>query len=138
MLRKEEEYILILGTIEEVAKELYNPDEKEFKNKFKDCDFATVDMDLLNKYEDDLETIYLISTGWYGIKKIDPGFENSYLDNIDLFADYYGGGCGVYKFIGDWQDDKDIIKTIEGIIVEVLSYQEVIDKNTILICELNK
>lgn len=135
MLRKEGKFIL--GTIDEVAKELYKADEKNFADRFFDCDFAVAnDFDLDLEY-DDLETICIDSTGWYGIKKIDTGFDDRHENDVDLFADYYGGGCGTYKLIGDW-DDKDLITDIiKEMIIIVLSHQEsYITEDTILICEL--
>lgn len=135
MLRKENKYML--GTINEVAKELYRADEKIFADRFIDCDFAVVekeDFDLENDY---LKTIYINSTGWYGIKKIDPGFDSRHCNSADLFADYYGGGCGTYELIGNWEFEDNIVRTIMEMIINVLSYQEGnITKDDIIICEL--
>ena len=139
MLRKENKYML--GTIAEVAKELYKSNEKKFADRFVECDFAIADGhvdvgDDLDFEHDDLETIYINSTGWYGIKKLDTGFDNS-LDNVDLFADYYGGGCGTYKLIGDWDNKDKIISTIREMIIVVFSYQEGnIIGDDIIICEI--
>lgn len=135
MLRKEGKYIL--GTIDEVAKELYKANEKNFADRFIECDFAVANDFDLDLEKDDLETICIDSTGWYGIKKIDTGFDDRHENDVDLFADYYGGGCGTYKLIGDW-DDKDLITDIiKEMIIIVLSHQEsYITEDTILICEL--
>lgn len=135
MLRKEGKFIL--GTIDEVAKELYKANEKNFADRFIECDFAVANDFDLDLEKDDLETICIDSTGWYGIKKIDTGFDDRHENDVDLFADYYGGGCGTYKLIGDW-DDKDLITDIiKEMIIIVLSHQEsYITEDTILICEL--
>ena len=135
MLRKEGKYIL--GTIDEVAKELYKANEKNFADRFIECDFAVANDFDLDLEKDDLETICIDSTGWYGIKKIDTGFDDRHENDVDLFADYYGGGCGTYRLIGDW-DDKDLITDIiKEMIIIVLSHQEsYITEDTILICEL--
>lgn len=132
MLRKEGRYIL--GTIKEVARELYNPNIKDFTERFIDCDFALVydgDFDLFN---DNLESICYNAEGWYGIKRIDTGFDN--VDNVDLFADYYGGGCGTYRLMGDWISNTEIVRRITEMIIKVLSYQEGnITEDHIIICD---
>lgn len=135
MLRKEGKFIL--GTIDEVAKELYKADEKNFADRFFDCDFAVANDFDLDLEHDDLETICIDSTGWYGIKKIDPGFDSRSYDHVDLFSDYYGGGCGTYELIGNWEFKDNIIRTIMEMIINVLSYQEGnITKDDVIICEL--
>ena len=139
MLRKENKYML--GTISEVAKELYKANKKIFADRFIECDFAVIEKEDFDLENDDLKTIYINSTGWYGIKKIDPGFDSrpyNHVDNhVDLFADYYGGGCGTYELIGNWEFESNIIRTIMEMIINVLSYQEGnITKNDVIICEL--
>lgn len=135
MLRKEGKFML--GTINEVAKELYKADEKNFSDRFVECDFAVAEKEDFDLENDDLDFIFENATGYYGIKKIDPGFDNVNYDHVDLFADYYGGGCGTYRLIGDWNDTDLIIDTIKEMIIVVLSYQEgYITEDTILICEL--
>ena len=134
MLRKENKYML--GTIAEVAKELYHKNEKNFEDRFIECDFAVVEKEDFDLDNDDLEIIHINSTGWYGIKKLDTGFDNEY-GGVDLFADYYGGGCGTYKLIGDWLPDEDILMYINKMIIGVLSCQEgTVTGDTVLICEL--
>lgn len=136
-MRKESKYIL--GTIAEVANELYKIDEKKFTDRFVECDFALANDFALDLEKDDLETIYIDSTGWYGIKKIDPGFDSRHDDNVDLFADYYGGGCGTYELIGDWEWADNIVKTIKEMIINVLSYQEgTITENDVIICGVKR
>ena len=94
----------------------------------------TKDFDFL---KESLDVIYENSIGFYGIKKIDTGFDNDSNDNVDLFADYYGGGCGTYVLLGDWDSKDYIVKNIIGMILDVLSYQEgTIYSNDIIICEL--
>ena len=134
MLRKENKYML--GTIAEVAKELYHKNEKNFEDRFIECDFAVVEKEDFDLDNDDLEIIHINSTGWYGIKKLDTGFDNEY-GGVSLFADYYGGGCGTYKLIGDWLPDEDILMYINKMIIGVLSCQEgTVTGDTVLICEL--
>lgn len=142
MLRKENKYML--GTIAECAKELYKSDEKRFENRFVNCDFAIADGhvdsgDDLDFEHDDLETIFENSSGWYGIKKLDTGFDSSHDNDVDLFADYYGGGCGTYRLVGDWDDKDEIVNTIKKMIIMVMSYNEgIITENDIIVCEIKK
>lgn len=132
---KEGKYLL--GTISEIANELYNSEEKIFKNRFRECDFALVDTKDFDFLKESLDVIYENSIGFYGIKMIDTGFDNDSNDNVDLFADYYGGGCGTYVLLGDWDSKDYIVKNIIGMILDVLSYQEgTIYSNDIIICEL--
>lgn len=133
MVIKQDKYML--GTIKEIAKELYDLNKKDFV----DCDFTLIDdqdIDLNNK-DIDLYEVDHNSTGWYGIKKINTGFDAKANNDWNLFADYYGGGCGVYRFIFNNDDTSDIISNIEEMIMETLSYQEgTITRNMIIICEV--
>ena len=64
-----------------------------------DCDFTLIDdqdIDLNNK-DIDLYEVDHNFTGWYGIRNIDTEFDAKANNNWNLFADYYGGGCGVYN-----------------------------------------
>lgn len=134
-MRKEDKHML--GTIAEVAKELYKINKKKFADRFLECDFALVEKEDFDLENDDLDTIFINSTGWYGIKKLNTGFDSDLYDNVDLFADYYGGGCGTYRLIGDWDNEDDIVNTIKEMIVTVLSFQEGdITKDDIIICEI--
>lgn len=135
MLRKDGKYML--GTIREISTVLYNPEEKIFKDRFRECDFALVETEDFNLLKEPLDVIYENSIGFYGIKKINPGFDNDNYGNVDLFADYYGGGCGTYKLIGDWKEDWQIGSDIKKMIIEVLSNQEgYINSDDVIICEL--
>ena len=104
-----------------------------------DCDFTLIDdqdIDLNNK-DIDLYEVDHNFTGWYGIRNIDTEFDAKANNDWNLFADYYGGGCGVYRFIFNNDDTSDIISNIEEMIMETLSYQEgTITRNMIIICEV--
>ena len=65
-------------------------------------------------------------SSWYGIKNINTGFNSSC---IELFADYYGGGCGVYNRIDEEMDREERVDIIEKMILLVMK-QEVCDENT--------
>lgn len=95
-----------------------------------DYDFAIVeDVDK----ENTLEEIALSAEGWYGLKKLNAGF-----DNVDmcLIADYYGGGCmKVTSFSGD-DGTEYISEAIKNLICASLSVEECVNENTLLIMEI--
>ena len=72
-------------------------------------------------------------SSWYGIKNINTGFNSSC---IELFADYYGGGCGVYNRIDEEMDREERVDIIEKMILQVME-QEVCDKDTKLLVQLS-
>lgn len=104
----------ILGTAKEIAELLVGNILNEDKiityssvNNFRDCDFAIVENQIKDK---SLVEIYESSDCFFGIKKIQTGFDSN---DLELFADYYGGGAGVYHSIFNGNMD---IKECEGII----------------------
>lgn len=115
----------ILGTPEEIAaylvKDLIKDKYITSSSKFYDCDFAIVDMTEEEIEELTLEYIYNNSTGWYGIKHIDTGFDSN---DLDLFADYYGGSCGVYNNIYDGMKNDECINVVKDLIISTLSVVE--------------
>ena len=124
---------LILGTAREIAE--YITDESfRFswhdypRGNLKPYDFAIAEM------EDGqtLEEIKDSSSGWYGIKQIETGFD---FCGIELFADYYGGRCGYYDYLDYNCNRDDCIKIITRMILSTLYVQEICDENTILIAE---
>ena len=72
-------------------------------------------------------------SSWYGIKNINTGFDSSC---IELFADYYSGGCGVYNRIDEEMDREERVDIIEKMILQVME-QEVCDKDTKLLVQLS-
>ena len=72
-------------------------------------------------------------SSWYGIKNINTGFNSSC---IELFADYYGGGCGVYNRIDEEMGREERVDIIEKMILLVMK-QEVCDENTKLLVQLS-
>lgn len=134
MVIKQDKYML--GTIKEIAKELYDVNKKDFI----DCDFTLIDdqdIDLNNK-DIDLNEICHDSTGLYGIKNIDTGFDIPLDNNLNLFADYYGGGYGTYRFICTDYDIDNIYYNIKKIIVDVLCCEGYVTGDSIIICEINR
>lgn len=94
-------------------------------------DFAVAD-DLYDSNELSLEEINGNSSGWYGIKQIDAGFE---FQGIDLIADYYGGRC---MLCGELEFDysrAECVMVITEMIINVLNIQETCHEDTLLIAE---
>ncbi len=129
-MRKEDKYIL--GTAEEIAKEIikdyYNSGNA---NDFIGCDFAMVD--LANAEGLTLEEIRYNSSGWYGIKHINTGFDSN---DLDLFADYYGGSCGVYDVLYDGLILIDCVAIVKNMIMSTLQVCESCKDDTVLIAEI--
>ena len=119
-MRKEGMYML--GTAseiaEDVAKNIVEGARANYGSmrKFKNFDFAlSGDFDDLSKF-----TCKEIADGsdmWYGMKKLYTGFNNP---ELDLFADYYGGGSGVYGKVDFDSMEEECKKTIEKMILESL------------------
>lgn len=131
-MRREDKYIL--GTAREIA-ECITDESFRFlrydylQGNLKPYDFAIAEM------EDGqtLEEIKDSSSGWYGIKQIETGFD--FFRGIDLFADYYGGYYGHYDYLDYNCNRDDCIKIITKMILDTLCVQESCDENTILIAE---
>ena len=126
----------MLGRIKDIVAEIYHPNED--KTKFDNIDFALCDESDLNFAKNiDLEEVHCNASGWYGIKYIETGFCYDTSLCIDLFADYYGGGCGEYGTL--WIDDsreKNIL-VIKQMIVDTLSCQEgTVTDDMWIICDI--
>lgn len=124
----------ILGTPKEIATYLVRDliKDKYINNssKFYNCDFAIVDMTNKEIEELTLEEIHDNSTGWYGIKHINTGFDSS---DLDLFVDYYGGGCGMYDMIYDGMKKDEYINIVKELIMSTLNVIEGCKEDTLLI-----
>ena len=141
-MREDGKYIL--GTVEEIAKYIT---EQSFgfddngntvnarQGKFKDFDFAIAEVTPVCGIKEPLSEVYANSSGWSGIKQITTGFDNDY--SIDLFGDYCGGGCGVYKNTSEDFGQQSMVETILEMIIEIIETAgEYISKNTLLIVEV--
>lgn len=127
----------MLGTINEIAEEISknilknNVVTRESILKFRNCNFALPDDDM--KLADErLEIIMDSNMGTYGIKKIATGFDN---DDLDLFADYYGGGSGCHNCVGVGDDMDSVISIVQDLIVKTLGVRELCDYYDIIIAE---
>lgn len=130
MRREDEKYIL--GTAEEIAKEIVkNYCDSYNIEDFLECDFAIVD--LIDPEDFTLEEIRYNSSGWYGIKRINTGFDSN---DLDLFADYYGGSCGVYDVLYDGLTLIDCVAIVKNMIMSTLQVCESCKDDTVLIAEI--
>ena len=130
-MRREDKYIL--GTAREIAEYIIDESFRFLRYDYpqgnlKPYDFAIAEM------EDGqtLEEIKLSSSGWYGIKQIETGFD---FQGIDLFTDYYGGACGQHGYLDYDYDRGDCVEIVTEMIINTLSIRESYDENTILSAE---
>ena len=133
-MRRENEYLL--GTVREIAE--YIVDESfKFNNPYiingnlTPYDFAVAD-DLCDSNELSLEEIKGSSSGWYGIKQIEAGFD---YQGIDLIADYYGGRCMICGELELDYSRAECVTIIAEMIMNVLNIQETCHEDTLLIAE---
>ena len=94
-------------------------------------DFAVAD-DLCDTNELSLEEIKGSSSGWYGIKQIDAGFD---YQGINLIADYYGGRCMVCSELELDYSRAECVAIVEEMIMNVLNIQDSCHEDTLLIAE---
>lgn len=123
-----ERYALL--TMSELAETLVsNLDLHDIRRiMFLDCDFAVADY----CEDDSLEEIRLNSTGWYGMKSIDPGFNS---DELCLVADYYGGGCAHFLTLEDGISKHTAAHCIEQLMKDTIGVQESVRYHTKLIVD---
>lgn len=107
------------------------------KNPFPECDFAIIDSDIADLI-DDIE-YYAINeaSGWYGIKRVEIGFEST---DLILMSDYYGGGAAAMTDL--WDDmamyDIDPAEMVMTCILQTLNMRETASEDTPLIVEFVK
>lgn len=114
------------GTVNELAEEL----EKliDWKNgKFPFCNYALCP---LEEEKSPLE-LCLIANHWYGIHKIDSGFDN--YDDIEVVSNYWGGGCGQYA---ELNEDYDVVADIAALIEATLDSDGYYDDNCLLVADM--
>lgn len=92
--------------------------------------FSIIDKACLS---DDIVEVYNKAEGWYGIKSIDTGFNSSWLN---IICDYYGGGCGCFAQFDLGTAKEEIEKELRVMLINTLSEQESVNKETLLIAEL--
>lgn len=108
--------------------------EDVLKTELPACDYGIIDTDGETVFDqEELEFLHSGVCGWYGIKKIDAGFNST---NLVLVADYYGGGCAyladIFSGIGILEAAYDIGQAI----LNSLRVQEAAYNDTLLLVEL--
>ena len=121
-MKQSDDYML--GTVMEIAEAISKPaatkngiiDYKTVK-RFINCDFGVPDVDA--------ETITDLQAAFhegdfplYGIKRFDLGFGNP---NLEVFADYYGGGCGQYECIATGSSIDECIAIVAKMILREIA-----------------
>lgn len=125
----------MLGRIKDVAAEIFHTNNNEIQ--FDDIDFALYDEQNLDlSKEIDLTEIKANDSGWYGIKQIVTGFNEYATETIEVFADYYGAGCGVYHRIDIYNSYEENVSIVKQMMIDTLSYQEgTVTDDMFIICE---
>lgn len=123
---------LAVCTIRELANELAKSIDREsvIDSRFTECDFSIIDIE---DESDDLEYIKSGASGWYGIKKLEAGFDSS---DLLLLCDYYGGGCP--NLIQIWEGMDGAVEHSQSILdglLGCLNVQETAKPETTLIVE---
>lgn len=107
--------------------------EDVLKTEFPTCDYGIIDTDGETEFDqEELEFLHTGVCGWYGIKKVDIGFD-SY--DLVLIADYYGGSCARLTQLFDGIDRKNAEKDILQIILDSMKVQEEVTEDTMLMVE---
>ena len=133
-MRREGKYVLC--TPEELAEYIVDVSFKFQGAIMQNYELKPYDFAVANEFIDlnksTLEEIKASSSGWYGIKQIETGFE---FQGIDLIADYYGGRC---MLCGELEFDysrAECVMVITEMIINVFNIQETCHEDTLLIAE---
>lgn len=102
---------------------------EEFCRDIPDCDFAIAEIP--GKYAT-LEEIKASSSGWYGMKRIDAGFDS---EELCVITDYYGGGCANFAQLCDAMEKKEITESFIHTILHTLNTIEAANRNTAVIVD---
>lgn len=118
-------------TVQELAEYYANLilEDSNFNKNIPDCDFA-----ISEDYDENetLEERYDNASGWYGMKKLDAGFDNF---DLSLVSDYYGGGSVMTTNLFEGMEKRHIAAEIERIILGTFNTTEVAFRDTELIVE---
>lgn len=101
---------------------------------FTPYDFAVMDTAAFEETPEDFWSIADCSEGWYGIKKIDTGFDS---DELQIVADYYGGGCAAFLSLDTKEHYEIAIQLVTNLILQSMCMERC-SKDTILIGQIHK
>lgn len=123
---------LAVCTIRELADELEKSIDSDLviDSQFTECDFAIISEDIQSN---DLEYIKSGASGWYGIKRLETGFDST---DLLLICDYYGGGCP--NLIQIWEGMDGAVEHSKSILdglLGCLNVQETAKPETVLIVD---
>lgn len=96
---------------------------------FTPYDFAVMDTAAFEETPEDLRRVADCSEGWYGIKKVDTGFDSN---ELQIVADYYGGGCAAFLSLDPKEDYEIAIQLVTNLILQSMCMERC-SKDTILI-----
>lgn len=82
---------------------------------FTPYDFAVMDTAAFEETPEDLRRVADCSEGWYGIKKVDTGFDSN---ELQIVADYYGGGCAAFLSLDPKEDYEIAIQFVTNLILQ--------------------
>lgn len=101
---------------------------------FTPYDFAVMDTAAFEETSEDLKRVADCSEGWYGIKKVDTGFDSN---ELQIVADYYGGGCAAFLSLDPKEDYEIAIQFVTNLILQSMCMERC-SKDTILIGQIHK
>lgn len=103
------------------------------KTDFPTCDYGTIDTDGETAFDrEELDFLHTGVCGWFGIKRVDTGFNSI---DLVLIADYYGGSCAHLAQLCDGVDLESAKKEILQIILGSMNVLEVVSEDTTLLVE---
>lgn len=120
----------VIGKPEDFARSALG---KNLKN-FTPYDFAVMDTSAFEETPEDLRRVADCSKGWYGIKKVDTGFDSN---ELQIVADYYGGGCAAFLSLDTKEDYEIAIQLVTNLILQSMCMERC-SKDTILIGQIHK
>ena len=116
----------VLELAEEIVKNLDT--EKILTAPFPDCDFGIIDVDGEKDFdEEEMDFLESGVCGWYGIKKVDCGYDSQ---NLCLVADYYGGACASFCQLYSGISHDDAVTDIAKAIRDALMFVEIVNNDT--------
>lgn len=133
-MRKQDNYAIM--SVRELANYIVSQIDlgNVLRKPFPECDFTIIDPDVADMV-DDIEYYGMNeASGWYGIKRVEIGFEST---DLILMSDYYGGGAA--EMVTLWEDmaayDCDPVETVMMCLLSTLNIRETTDGKSMLVVE---
>lgn len=128
MIAQDNYYICTIDELAEViVRQINLPDPG--KSRFNPVNFALTDYDdtYIARYTP--EEIASGAEGWYGIRRIDTGFDDP---DLMLCVDYYGGGCASFVHLFDGMTGGEMKEQIKTSLIRTLCSGENISAEDVL------